>query len=169
MSSSRVTVAEKTLKLYNALSVEDIATIQEHFRQLKSSGLSYERFRSLLGQFDIAYSDDVFQNVCLKIDLDRDNAINWSEFIAYFILELQNDDNMSARLSIMLPIPKPAMFLPTTNKNIVSRILNTGGSETSDCNYVTIECYGDLYFWTTAKWRLEMHAEAGKLMLTSVH
>lgn len=89
MSTSQVTLAEKTLKLYDVLSVEDIKKIHQHFQSRESGGLSYEEFRTLLRQFEIVYSEEDFHNVCLKIDLDRDNAIKWSEFVSslYFFLK----------------------------------------------------------------------------------
>lgn len=166
MSSNQTTLFKQVPKLYDFLSVSDIDNIQKHFKNLKSSGLSYERFRSLLDSFDIVYSDDVFQNVCLKIDLDRDNVINWSEFIAYFILELQNDDNMKERLSIISPIPKPANVLATTQRSNILSILFMSDS-TGDFNkkvhgnYATIGSFGDLYFWST-DWKLELISHAGE-------
>lgn len=166
MSFSQTEAAEKTLKLYEVLSVEDIDKIQRQFRKQKSGGLSYEKFRSLLERFHVVYSDDVFQNVCLKIDMDRDNVVNWAEFIAYFICELQIDDNMNERFSIVPPIPKSTNVLSTQHRNRIARILYTGGSS-SDGNYATIGCYGDLYMWSP-KWKLETTFRAGKLMLTSL-
>lgn len=157
---------EQVPKLYDFLSVRNIDNIQRHFKEQKSSGLSYQKFRSLMDSFNIFYSDDAFHNVCLKIDLDRDNAINWSEFIAYFILELQNDDNMKERLSIIPPIPKPANVLMTTQRSKIARILLMSDKKSDADNsvygcYVTIGSYGDLYFWST-NWKLEMISNAGK-------
>lgn len=94
MSSHPPTILEAVPKLYDRLSLQDVDIIQKHFGAQKLGGLSYEKFRSLLGRFNLVYSDDTFHNVCLKIDTARDNVISWSEFIAYFILELQIDDNM---------------------------------------------------------------------------
>lgn len=165
MSFSQTEAAEKTLKLYEVLSLEDIDKIQRQFRKQKSGGLSYEKFRSLLARFDVVYSDDVFHNVCLKIDMDRDNVVNWGEFIAYFICELQIDDNMNERFSIVPPIPKSTNVLSTQHRNRVIRILFTG-DRSGDGNYATIGCYGDLHMWSP-KWKLETILHAGKLMLTS--
>jgi hypothetical protein len=156
-------------KLYDFLSTRDIDTIQKYFKEQKSSGLTYETFRILLANYNIVYSDAVFHNVCLKIDLDRDNSINWSEFIAYFILELQNDDGAKARLSIIPPISKPAKTVPTSQRsNIVSIQFMRRSSPADDAarsdiygNYVTIGCYGDVNFWST-DWKLEMISHAGK-------
>ena len=166
MSSNETTIFEQVPKLYDFLSVRDIDNIQKYFKNQKSSGLSYEKFRSLMESFDIFYFDDDFHNVCLKIDLDRDNAINWSEFIAYFILELQNDDNMKERLSIIPPIPKPANVFNSTHRSNIARILFMSDVKPSDANvyggcYVTIGSYGDLYFWTS-QWKLQMITNAGK-------
>lgn len=167
MSLNQTAISEQVPKLYELLSVRDIDNIQRHFKKQKSSGLSYEKFRSLMGSFNIFYSDDAFQNVCLKIDLQRDNIISWSEFIAYFILDLHNDDNMKERLSIIPPIPKPANVLTTTQHSNISRILfmsdKTGDDDDKSVYgcYVTIGSYGDLYFWSTS-WKLERISHAGK-------
>jgi hypothetical protein len=163
LSLIETTLSERVPKLYNFLSTQDIDNIQKHFKKHKSAGLSYEKFRSLLARFNIAYSDEAFRNVCLKIDLDRDNVVNWSEFIAYFILELENDDNAKLPiyiLSIIPPIPKPANVLSTTLQSSAARINFMGGSST-DGKYVTIGCYGEVHFWTS-KWKLERTCYAGK-------
>lgn len=162
------TILEAVPKLYDRLSLQDIDIIQEHFRAQKLGGLSYEELRSLLARFNVVYSDDAFRNVCLKIDTARDNAINWSEFIAYFILELQNDDNMKERLSIIPPIPKPANVLSSLLPQCVLRVLFMKGEDSSDVersvygNYVTIGSGGDLSFWSCPKWKLERISHAGK-------
>lgn len=163
MSSNKATFSEQVPKLYDFLSVSDIDNIQRHFKKQKSNGLSYETFRSLMNAFNISYSDDAFHNVCLKIDLDRDNAINWSEFIAYFILELQNDDNTKERLSIIPPIPKHANILTTTQRSNVAAILFLS-DKMSDANksvYATIGSFGEMYFWST-NWKLETISHVGK-------
>lgn len=159
--SHQTTALEENPKLYDFLSVQDIDNIQKYFQRLKSSGLSYEKFRSLLSSLDIVYTDDAFHNVCLKIDLDRDNIINWSEFVAYFILELQNDDNTKERLSIIPPIQKPANVLLTVQRSNILRILFMSGSASDADNYVTIGCYGDMFFWSP-NWKFEMIVLAGK-------
>lgn len=162
------TLSERVPKLYNFLSTQDIDNIQKHFKKQKLAGLSFEKFRSLLARFNIVYSDGAFRNVCLKIDLDRDNVVNWSEFIAYFILELENDDNAKARLSIIPPIPKAANVLSTTLQSSAARI-NFMDVTSTDGKYVTIGCYGEVNFWTS-KWKLERTCYAGRwMMLTSVH
>jgi hypothetical protein len=146
-------------KLYNFLSARDIDNIQAFFKNLKSPGLSYEKFRSLMARFNITYSDEVFQNVCLKIDLDRDNIVNWSEFIAFFILELENDYRKKEKLSIIPPIPKSATVLSSTLQNPAIRVEYDG--KTEDEKYITIGCYGDVNFWSP-KWKLERTIYAGE-------
>lgn len=160
MSLIETTLSESAPKLYDFLSTHDIDNIQKHFKKQKSTGLSYEKFRSLLARFNITYADEAFRNVCRKIDLDRDNVVNWSEFIAYFIVELENDDKAKERLSIIPPINGPANVLSTTLSSSVARINFMGGS-TADAKYITIGCYGDVNFWTT-KWKLERTCHAGK-------
>lgn len=163
MSSTTVietTLSERVPKLYNFLSTQDIDNIQKQFKKQKSAGLSYEKFRSLLAHFNITYSNEAFRNVCLKIDLDRDNVVNWSEFIAYFILELENDDNAKERLSIIPPIPKSANVLSSILPSTTVRINFMDGAST-DGNYVTIGCYGEVNFWTS-KWKLERTIHTGK-------
>lgn len=147
-------------KLYNFLSTKDIENIQKHFKKQKSVALSYDKFRSLLGRFDVTYTDDDFRNVCLKIDLDRDNVVNWSEFIAYFILELENDDAAKERISIIPPIPKAANVLSSTLQSSAAGISFMGG-QSSDGKYVTVGCYGEVNFWSS-KWKLERASHAGK-------
>lgn len=159
--TTTMTTLQEDPKLYDFLSVGDIDNIQKYFKRLKSSGLSYEKFRSLLRSFKIFYSDDAFHNICLKIDLDRDNVINWSEFVAYFILELQNDDNTKERLSIIPPIPKPANVLLATQRSNILRILFMTGNASDAENYVTVGCYGDMFFWSSS-WKFEMILHAGK-------
>lgn len=164
-TTTTMPLQQEDLKLYDFLSVRDIDNIQKYFRRLKSSGLSYETFRSLLSSLGIVYTDGAFHNVCLKIDLDRDNVINWSEFVAYFILELQNDDNTKERLSIIPPIPKPANVLSTTQRSNILRILFMSDcdadADEADDNYVTIGCYGDVYIWSS-NWKFQMILHAGK-------
>lgn len=160
MSSNQMTLEERATRLYEFLSLEDIDKIRRHLKRQRSGGLSYEKFRSLLGRFDVVYPDEAFHNVCLKIDLDRDNVINWSEFIAYFILELQNDDNTRERLSIIPPISDPASVLSTTQRSSAARVLFDAASEPHG-RYITIGSFGDLYFWST-RWKLETIFHAGK-------
>jgi hypothetical protein len=152
------TLFEPVPKLYNFLSTQDIDNIQKYFKNLKSSGLSYEKFRILLARFNIIYSDEVFQNVCLKIDLDRDNVVNWSEFIAFFILELENDETKK-RLSIIPPIPKFANVLSPILQSLAVHIDFDGTA--ADGRYITVGCYGDVNFWST-KWKLERTIRVGK-------
>lgn len=162
MSSHQTTISEKVLKLSDLLSLEDIDKVRKRFQKETSGGLSYEEFRELLSHFGVIYSDDVFHNVCLKIDLARDNVIDWSEFIAYFVVELQNDDSMKESLSIIPPIPKPANSLSTTQRSKIVRVLFTKGSLTeTESNYVTISCFGDLNVWTSS-WELGTTRRVGK-------
>jgi hypothetical protein len=156
MSSHQMTLGGRATRLYDFLSLEDIDTIRKQFKRQKSGGLSYENFRILLSHFDIVYPDEAFRNVCLKVDLDRDRIINWSEFIAYFKLELQNDDNSRKRLSNIPPIPKPATVLSTTQKSSVVRVLLDAAGK-----YTTVGSLGDLYFWSS-RWKLETIVHAGK-------
>lgn len=156
MSSNQMTLGGHATRLYDSLSLEDVDTIRKQFERQKAGGLSYEKFRILLSHFDILFSDENFLNVCLKIDLNRDDVISWSEFIAYFKLELQKDDNSRKRLSIIPPIPKPATISPTTQKSSVVRVLLDAAGK-----YTTVGCLGDLYFWSS-RWKLETIVHAGK-------
>lgn len=154
MSSNQAAFQKRVPILYDCLSTQDIDNIQKHFERHQSAGLSYESFRAVLSLFGIAYPDEAFHNVCLKIDLDRDNIIKWAEFVAYFILELENDDNVKERLSIIPPIAKPANVLSTVQRNPIVRV------EFVNNMFVTIGCYGDLYFWSS-NWKLEATSSAG--------
>lgn len=157
--SIETTISDRVPKLYNFLSTQDIDNIQKYFKKQKSAGLSYEKFRSLLARFNIAYSDEVFQNVLLKIDLDRDDVVNWSEFIAFCILELENDDDAKERLSIIPPIPKSANILSTTLQSFAVKI--NFDPALDEGRFITVGCYGDVNFWTT-KWKLERTIRVGK-------
>lgn len=144
-------------KLYDFLSVQDIDDVRELFKDINDDdeGFSYEDIRSLLKKYEIEYTDEAFHNVCLKIDLQRDNIINWSEFISYFIVELQNDDDAKERLSIIPPIPKAANVVSTTLRNTVVRI-----QLMNDGRYITVGCNAELCFWS-AKWKLQISTRAG--------
>lgn len=156
---STTSLSVEVPKLYNFLSSRDIDNIQAYFKSLKSPGLSYEKFRSLMARFNITYSDDAFQTVCLKIDLDRDNVVNWSEFIAFFILEMENDYRTKERLSIIPPIPKSATVIASTLQNQAIRVEFDGTTENE--KYITIGCYGDVNFWSP-KWKIERTIRVGK-------
>lgn len=157
--SIETTISDRVPKLYNFLSTQDIDNIQKYFKKQKSAGLSYEKFRCLLARFKIAYSDEVFQNVCLKIDLDRDDVVNWSEFIAFCILELENDDDSKERLTIIPPIPNSVNILSTTLPSFVVKI--NFDAALVEGRYITVGCYGDVNFWST-KWKLERTIRVGK-------
>lgn len=159
--SIETTISERVPKHYyiSALSTQDIDNIQKCFMKQKSARMSYDKFRSLLARFNITYSDEAFQNVCLKIDLDRDDAINWSEFIAFCILELENDQNAKERLSIIPPIPNPTNVWSTVLQSFSVKINFVG--TLADEKYITVGCYGDMNFWTT-KWKLERTIRVGK-------
>lgn len=157
--------SETIPKLYESLSLGDIDKLQNRFQRQKSGGLSYEKFRVLVRRFGIVYSDDAFRNVCLRIDLDRDNVIKWREFIAYFILELQNDDNMKARLSIIQPIAKPANVLSLVQRSRVVRVMFSLGDNEAG-SYVTTTSFGDFNVWTS-NWKLEMSRRVGEFLLTN--
>lgn len=154
-------------KLYDFLSVENIDEAKVYFETFGKNGLSYNELREYLTQHGIVYSDDVFENVCSRIDMDRDSRIKFNEFIAYFITELQNDDNAAERLSIIPPIPKSTKVVPTMVRNRILRIFYIPPSsemttaETTDSNatrgngcYITVGWYGDAYLWSD-KWKLE--------------
>jgi hypothetical protein len=157
-----------TVKLYEFLSTRDIDSIEKYLKQHSATGISYEEFRRLLTRFNIKYRDDDFENVCLKIDLDRDSRIKFNEFIAYFITELQNDDNAAERLSVMPPIAKPANVLTTTQRSTILRTLymptdkeKDEDANISSGNYITIGCYGDVNCWSS-DWKLEESANVGE-------
>lgn len=158
------------IKLYEFLSVQDIDSIEKYLKR-STDGISYEEFRKLLTRFNIKYRDDDFVNVCLKIDLARDSLINFNEFIAYFITELQNDDNAAERMSVVPPIPKSPNVLSFTQRSAILRTFFIPNSSQSDKkdervnkssgNYITIGCYGDVNCWSS-KWKLDQILYVGE-------
>lgn len=143
-------------KLYNILSVKDIDNIQIYFNN--TNGLTYDDFRDFLARFELeGFDEDDFMNLCLKIDMDRDCRIKFNEFIAFFITELQNDDNAAERLSIMPPIVKSTKITSTMmqRSNIVRGFYVAGF-------YITFGSYGDVYYWSP-KWKLERIIHVGEL------
>lgn len=166
-SSSSSLTSTSTVKLYEFLSTRDIDSIEKYLKH-SATGINYEEFRRLLTRFNIKYRDDDFVNVCLKIDLDRDSRIKFNEFIAYFITELQNDDNAAKRLSVMPPIAKPANVLATTQRSAILKTLymptdkeRDGDANILSGNYITIGCYGDVNCWSL-KWKLERSLNVGE-------
>lgn len=106
-------------KLYNFLSVRNIDDSKKYFG---TDGLSYENLREYLKRFGIEYNDDDFEILCLKIDMDRDCRVKFSEFISYFITELHNDDNDAEQLTITPPIEESANVLSTKQETEPLRI-----------------------------------------------
>lgn len=158
-----------TVKLYEFLSLEDVNSIEKYLKR-SDDGISYEEFRQLLTRFNIEYRDNDFENVCLKIDLDRDARIKFNEFIAYFITELQNDDNAAERMSVVPPIAKSAYVLPTAQRSAILRTFFIPSDNVIDeienitipgGNYITIGCYGDVNCWSS-KWKLDKIIRAGE-------
>lgn len=163
------------VKLYDFLSLNDIDSIEKYLKT-SSDGISYEEFRQLLTRFSIEYRDDDFEHVCMKIDLDRDSRIKFNEFIAYFITELQNDDNAAERLSVVPPIASSANVLSTFHRSAVLRTFfiasssDTAKDESvniSSGNYITIGCYGDVNCWSS-KWKLDQIIHVGEFGTFSV-
>lgn len=54
-------------KLYDCLSLKDLDNLKIFFKKLHPLELSYENFRKLLKKYNVNYSDDEYQNVCLKV------------------------------------------------------------------------------------------------------
>jgi hypothetical protein len=145
-------------KLYEILSVADIDSIQKYFKDLQDDGLDYAAFRDFLLRYNVRYDSD-FHNLCLKIDMDRDNRIKFHEFITYFIAEYQHDDNAAEKFSIVQPIAKPAKVLSTPVENNILRVfyvpeLEAGSKNSLNASYVTVGCFGDTFVWSL-KWKLE--------------
>lgn len=162
-SASSSLIPSTTVKLYEFLSLRDIDIIEQSLKQ-KNDGISYEEFRQLLTRFNIKYRDNDFENVCLKIDLDRDSRIKFNEFVAYFITELQNDDNAAERLSIVPPIAKNAFVLSIAQRSAILRtfFIPSDNSELLSGNYITVGCYGDVNCWSS-KWKLDRIIHIGEL------
>jgi hypothetical protein len=162
---------EKAIKLnpqlYEWLEVKEIDEIQRHFAELTSDGLSYEEFRKLLLRFKLQYDDDVFDILCLKIDMDRDKRIKFHEFISYFIAEYQHDDNAADKFSIVPPIRKLPKVLKSPARNRIAKVfyippLHATNKSNLDSSYITFSCYGAAYFWSL-KWKLNRVMHFGKL------
>jgi hypothetical protein len=168
LSSSASLNSTSIVKLYEFLSLRDIDSIEEYLKR-SDEGISYEEFRQLLTRFNIEYRDNDFENVCLKIDLDRDSRINFNEFIAYFITELQNDDNAAEKLSVVPPIAKSAYVLSTVQRSAILRTfflpsVNSASDELvgASCgSYITIGCYGDVNCWSS-KWKFDRVINVGE-------
>lgn len=161
----------QVVKLYEFLSVSDIKSIEKSLKSSKE-GISYGEFRQLLTRFNIEYRDDIeFENVCMKIDLDRDSRIKFNEFIAYFITELQNDDNAAEKLSVLPPIAKSAKILAITQRSSILKTFFTQspsdkGESLLSGNYITIGCYGDVNCWSS-KWKLDKIIYVGEFLSIS--
>lgn len=167
--SSQPPPTSEGVKLYDFLSLRDIDSIEKYLKS-SSVGISYEEFRKLLTRFHIEYRDEDFENVCFKINLDRDSRIKFNEFIAYFITELQNDDNAAERMTVVPPIATSANVLSTVHRSAVLRTFFIASSSdyardesvnTSSGNYITIGCYGDVNCWSS-KWKLEQIIHVGE-------
>lgn len=152
------------VKLYEFLSLKDIDSIEKHLKRF-DEGISYEEFRQLLTRFNIEYRDNDFENVCLKIDLDRDSRIKFNEFIGYFITELQNDDNAAEKLSVVPPIAKTAYVLSIVQRSVILRTFFLPSNDANDENlsqenYITIGCYGNVNCWSS-KWKFDRAFNVG--------
>lgn len=60
-------------KMYDCLSLKDIDNLKIYFENLKPRKLNYENFRNLLKKYNVNYSDDEYNNVCLKVKYMEDN------------------------------------------------------------------------------------------------
>ena len=162
-SSTRNLTPPPIVKLYEFLSLEDIEEIEKHLKH-SANGISFEEFRELLTRFNVEYRDNDFVNVCRKIDLDRDSRIKFNEFIAYFITELQNDDNAAEKLSVVPPIAKSASVVPTIHRSSVLRtffIRSSREESALEGIFITVGCHGDVNCWSS-KWKLDRVVRVGE-------
>lgn len=140
-------------KLYKRLSVSDIGNIHKYFKESQSNGLDYLDFRDFLHHFGIKYNDNDFNNLCLKIDMDRDSRIKFHEFITYLVAEFQHDDKAAEKFSIIPPIPRTPRVLTVTAKNQIRRVFCVPMPSDESASYFTVGCSGDLSIWSL-KWKL---------------
>ncbi|KAG5673016.1 hypothetical protein PVAND_003094 [Polypedilum vanderplanki] len=159
MASEKEEASNLIPKLYEILSVSDINNIRKKLKELQNDGLSYEEFRKLLLKKGGKYSDNDFDNLCLKIDLDRDNRIKFHEFITYYIAEFQHDDNAAEKFSIIPPIAESAIVLSSQVENNIIRIFhippsNVKNESSLSNSYMTVGSLGDVYIWSL-KWKLQ--------------
>jgi hypothetical protein len=102
------------------LNKKQIEDLHKLFHSSKTKTLTKEKFRKSLEKLGFYLDDAKFDKFYLKIDLNRDDAIDWHEFISYLLLEFRDNDPSNQKEKLSLPITEsPKSFSAQHRNNII--------------------------------------------------
>lgn len=145
--------AEKTLiaEFLNIPKLEEIRKIFEanNFR-IKATDFKLK----VLSKFQINLPEEEIENAIIKISLNKDGFITWSELISYLCLELDSKRQDDVKFSIDDPIVSDPVFHPSKHRSTIINIgfcpsvLVDGTIDYDDGKYVTMSKDGVINFWS---------------------
>lgn len=141
-----------TPRLHDLLAIPDI----EHFRGLFVRNKSFTplELRQLLLKFRIAFTEDQFTTIFLRINTNRDNRCDWDEFISHLLNGFRDDDPYGQKEALNLPIESQPKIRKSIHRYPIVRVRfcptvlpdrtvnNTNGS------YITTSKDGTVIYWT---------------------
>lgn len=95
-------VQEHTPRLNQILAIPDIAQLHEQF--VLADKLQPDQLRQLLVQCGIAFTEQQFRDVFMRINTNRDQLCDWDEFISHLLNGFRDDDPYGETESLQLPI-----------------------------------------------------------------
>lgn len=151
---SRDNTFQETPKLHKILTKDDIDRIHRIFKNPSGEQkFSQTQLRNLLEQFKIYYTDTEFENLFLKINTNRDDFVEWDEFISYMMLGFEDDQGDKHKESLDPPIKERPIFKKTKHRHQIVRIafcptvLSDGSVNFAQGGYVVTACDGTVNYY----------------------
>lgn len=108
----------------------------------------------VLSKFNIQLPQEEIENALIKISLNKDGFITWSEFISYLCLELDSKRQDDTKFSIDDPIVDDPIFQPSKHRSAIIKmtfcpsVLVDGTIDYDDGKYVSMSKDGVVNFWS---------------------
>lgn len=102
MDDPELRVREHTPRLNQILGIPDIAQFHENF--VLTNKLQPVQLRQLLAKCGIAFTEQQFLNLFMRINTNRDQLCEWDEFISHLLNGFRDDDPYGQTESLVLPI-----------------------------------------------------------------
>lgn len=150
--SEKLLTQKETPRLHDLLDIPDI----EHFRELFVSNSSFNpsELRQLLYNCGVAFTEDQFKTIFLRINTNRDNRCDWDEFISHLLNGFRDDDPYGQKEALNMPIESQPVIRKAIHRYPIVRVRfcptvlpdrtvnNTNGS------YITTSKDGTVIYWT---------------------
>lgn len=144
----------ETPKLHKILTKDDIDRLHCIFKSSVEEKFSQTQLRNLLEQFNVYYIDNEFENLFLKINTNRDDFVEWDEFISYMMLGFEDDQGDKHKESLDPPIKERPIFKKSKHRHQIIRIelcqtvLSDRSVNFSQGGYVVTACDGTINYYS---------------------